>query len=150
MLALVLIYSKHIDMNPTRKVLHRITHSNGLEIHILYVVSQVNGRGRLNITCDFGPHGHLPSQNSIHLYRSCYSGPLKCGMWALNYLLCQPGILRYMYIICVLASSPGPGRRAWYTLTAYENIICIILFSINCLHTIAYCWKSLTSCSNRL
>ena len=36
--------------------------------------------GRLNVTCDFGPGlGSI----SIRLYKSCYSGPLKCSTWAL-------------------------------------------------------------------
>ena len=40
---------------------------------------------RLNVTRDFGLHGRLHTLdiNSIHLYRSCYIDPLKCGTWAL-------------------------------------------------------------------
>ena len=45
-----------------------------------------NSYHSVHITCDFGPHdGRLLTrdQNSISLYRSCYSGPLKCGTWVL-------------------------------------------------------------------
>ena len=38
-------------------------------------VSWVSAHGHLNITHNFGP---------IRLYRSCYSGPLKFGTWALT------------------------------------------------------------------
>ena len=46
------------------------------------VVSQVNAHGRLNITRNFGPHGCLPGIKIQD--RSCYSGPLKCGIWVLT------------------------------------------------------------------
>ena len=39
----------------------------------------ISAHGRSNITCDFGLHGRLPRIKSHTLYRSCYSGPLKCG-----------------------------------------------------------------------
>ena len=57
------------------------------KIQINTVVSRVSARshGRLNLTRDFGLHGHLPGiKNPICLYRSCYSGPSKCGTWALT------------------------------------------------------------------
>ena len=42
-------------------------------------------------------------QNPICLYRSCYSGPLKCGTWALPGSGCLPGTLRYMYMtLCTM------------------------------------------------
>ena len=47
---------------------------------------RVSAQGRLNITCDFGLHGHLLTWD-ICLYRSCYIDPLKCSAWALTWEL---------------------------------------------------------------
>ena len=44
--------------------------------NIFFVVYSIT---KLNITRDFGPYG---IKFHIRLYRSCYSGPLKCGTWA--------------------------------------------------------------------
>ena len=46
------------------------------------VASRVNTHGCLNITRNFGQHGCLPR------IKIPYSGPLKCGTWALAY----PGV----------------------------------------------------------
>ena len=49
------------------------------------VVSRVSAHGCLNITRDLVCMGaNLGDQNPICLYRSCYSGPLKFGKWALT------------------------------------------------------------------
>ena len=56
-------------------------------VHILTVVSKVSAHGHLNISHNFGPHGHLPGLrdiNCIHLYGSCYIDLLKCGRWVLT------------------------------------------------------------------
>ena len=48
------------------------------------VVSQVSARGRLNITCNFGPHGHLPGIKIPYVCIEAATGPLKCGTWGVG------------------------------------------------------------------
>ena len=59
------------------------------------VVSRVSAHGCLNITRDFGSHGHLLTRDQIpiRLYISCYSGPLKSGTCGSGRL---PGTLQYV------------------------------------------------------
>ena len=78
------------------------------------LVSRVSTHGRLNITRYLWVL--TQDQNSVHLYRSCYSGPLKCGTWVL-------GACPVLYGICKkLKYSPYniyPHRlSSWTTETA--------------------------------
>ena len=59
----------------------------------------------LNIPRDFWPAWALTwDQNSIRLYTSCYSGPLKCGTWALTreWALAQDTTITVIFSIIII------------------------------------------------
>ena len=66
-------------------------------------MSRVSAHGCLNITRDFGPHGHL-SRIKIPYNRSCYSGTMKCGyMGAYLGVGACPG--QYSISLCIYTDS---------------------------------------------
>ena len=69
------------------------------------VLSRVSTHGRLNINSRLWTTWALTrDQDSIRLYRCCYSASLKCGTWALTQerALARDTTVLYVYVHCIL------------------------------------------------